>query len=436
MTDSACRIVYYIMYAVELFFVGEAAFHNRVKGKMRYAVMIAVYLSVIIPTVLFLDDYSLIELGLNAALYLFLFQGKITLRLAHFWGVYIVTSAIESMVGGLGIFLLMVPFKGFGINAVRSEMVKLLLAIVSAACTLYIIRKKWAQKLIGYVCALKWYQYIAVMLLTLSGILLLVISEALLEYIDNSSKIGILLFVTVFILLGTTFVGIFWFAFSIYSRNYYLRQNQLKEEIIYSQQKYYRKMYESDREWRKFRHDIRSQLGCLQLLLADGNTKQALEYLDKIGNHFEKLTLQEFHTGSEILDVIIGQKCLESKKKGIRIIVEGSMSTTDFIDIYDLCVLFSNALDNSIEACERLQEREKVITVSIVIHRKVMFFRFMNPATLEMYEILKQGGTSKKDSQKHGFGVENMRTIVNRNGGEMKYIWKDQMLILEIYFEL
>lgn len=436
MTDSACRIVYYIMYAVELFFVGEAAFHNRVKEKIQYVVMIAVYVAVIIPTVLFMDDYFLIELGLNAAIYLFLFQGKITLRLVHFLGVYLFTSAIEGMVSAIGIFGLMMLLKSFHVSAVRSEMVRLLLAIVSAVCTLYIIRKKWAQKLIGYLCALKWYQYIAVILLTLSGILLLVISEVLLEYIDNSSKIGILLFVTVLILLGATFVGIFGFAFSIYSRNYYVRQNQLKEEIIYSQQKYYRKIYESDRELRKFRHDIRSKLGCLQLLLADGNTKQALEYLEKIGNHFEKLTLQEFHTGSEILDVIIGHKYLESKKKGIRIIVEGKMSTTDFIDIYDLCVLFSNALDNSIEACERLQDREKVITVSIVLHRKVMFFQFMNPATPEMYEILRQGRTSKKDSQKHGFGVENMRTIVNRNGGEMKYIWKDEMLILEIYFEL
>ncbi len=436
MTDSACRIVYCIMYAVELFFVGEAAFHNRVKEKIRYVVMIAVYVSVIIPTVLFMDDYFLIELGLNAAIYLFLFQGKIILRLTHFLGVYIVTSAIESMVSGIGIFLLMTPLKSFHVSAVRSEIVRLLLAIVSAVCTLYIIRKKWAQKLIGYLCALKWYQYIAVILLTMSSILLLVISEVLLEYIDNSSKIGILLFVTVIILLGTTFVGIFYFAFSIYSKNYYLRQNQLKEEIIYSQQKYYQKIYESDRELRKFRHDIRSQLGCLQLMLADGNTKQAMEYLDKIGNHFEKLTLQAFHTGSEILDVIIGQKYLESKKKDIRIIVEGKMSRTDMIDIYDLCVLFSNALDNSIEACERLQDREKVITVSIVNHRKVMFFQFKNPATLEMYEILKQGGTSKKDSQKHGFGVENMQTVVNRNGGEMKYIWKDETLILEIYFDL
>lgn len=436
MTDSVCRIVYYIMYAVELFLVGESAFHNRVKEKIRYVVMIAVYVAVIIPTVLFMDDYFLIELGLNAVIYLFLFQGKITLRLAHFLGVYLFTSAIEGMVSGIGIFLLMKPLKSFHVSAVRSEIVRLLLAVVSAVCTLYIIRKKWAQKLIGYLCALKWYQYIAVILLTLSGILLLVISEVLLEYIDNSSKIGILLFVTVLILLGATFVGIFWFVFSIYSRNYYVRQNQLKEEIIYSQQKYYQKIYESDRELRKFRHDIRSQLGCLQLLLADGNTKQALEYLDKIGNHFEKLTFQAFHTGSEILDVIIGQKYLESKKKGIRIIVEGKMSTTDFIDIYDLCVLFSNALDNSIEACERLQDREKVITVSIVIHRKVMFFQFMNPSTSEMYEILRHGRTSKKDSQKHGFGVENMRTIVNRNGGEMKYIWKDETLILEIYFEL
>ncbi|MDE6620340.1 MAG: hypothetical protein K2K74_07615, partial [Lachnospiraceae bacterium] len=217
MMDSVCRIVYYIMYAAELFLVGEAAFHNRVKEKIRYVVMIAVYISVIIPTVLFMDDYFLVELGLNAAVYIFLFQGKIILRLTHFLGVYIVTSAIESMVSGIGIFLLMMPLKSFHVSAVRSEVVRLLLAIVSVVCTLYIIRRKWAQKLIGYLCALKWYQYIAVILITLSGILLIVISEVLLEYIDNSSKIGIILFVTVAFLYGTTFLGIYYIAFIIYT---------------------------------------------------------------------------------------------------------------------------------------------------------------------------------------------------------------------------
>lgn len=65
-----------------------------------------------------------------------------------------------------------------------------------------------------------------------------------------------------------------------------------------------------------------------------------------------------------------------------------------------------------------------------------MFFRFSNPAAPEMYAALKQGKTSKADCHKHGYGIENIRTVGKRNGGEMEYIWKDGILALEIYFEI
>ncbi|MDE7274687.1 MAG: GHKL domain-containing protein [Lachnospiraceae bacterium] len=436
MTDQVCRIVYYIIYAVELFWVGEAIFHDAVREKHRYVGMAVVYVAVIIPTVLFAGNYFLIELGLNIAIYICLFRGKITLRLARFLRVYIFSSAIESVVSGIGYVLLRIPLKSIHVSALRSEIVRLLFAVVSIAFTVFMVRKKWVQKLIKYLHELKWYQYIAVILMITTGILLLVICEVLLEYIGNNSEIETILFITVIVLLGTTFAAFFWLASSIYSRNHYLKQNQIKEEIINAQQKYYQGIYENDRELRKFRHDIRSQLGCLQLLLTEGKTNQAVAYLESIGNHLEKLTLQKFYTGSEILDAVMQQKYLEAKKKGVSINVEGKMTKPDFIDVYELCILFSNALDNGIEACEKLQDREKVIMVSLVEHRKVIFFQIANPATQEMYEVLKQGVTSKKNSQKHGFGVKSIQDIVQRNRGELEYIWKDGILALEICFEI
>lgn len=158
--------------------------------------------------------------------------------------------------------------------------------------------------------------------------------------------------------------------------------------------------------------------------------------MQRIGKHFEELALFQYHTGSEILDVIIHQKYLETKEKGIKMKLEGRMDKTDSIDDYDLCILFSNALDNCIEACGKMQNAEKEIMISVLTHRKVLFFRFSNPATLEMYSTLKQGKTSKADWLRHGYGVENIRIVVKRNGGELNYIWEEGILTLEIFFEI
>lgn len=436
MTDQICRIVYYILCSVEMFLVGEAIFQDRVREKSRYAAMAVMYVGVIIPTVLYVEDHFWIEIGLNIAIYIFLFQGRIARRLARFWGVYLFVSVTESIVSAIGYFLMRLPLQSINVSAVRSEIVRLLFAAANFVFTLYIVRRRWVQKLIASFRELKWYQYVVVVLMALSSMCLLVIIELLLEYVRNSSEIGTMVLILLIVLLGTTFATFFWLASSIYSRNHYLRQNQIKEEVINAQRKYYQSIYENDNELRKFRHDIRSQLGCLQLLLTEGKTEQAIIYLKSMGHHLEEMTIQQFHTGNDILDAVVQQKWLEAKKKGIRIDIEGSMTKPDFMDVYELCILFSNALDNGIEACENLQDQKKVITVSIVEHRKVIFFQITNPATPEMYEVLRQGRTGKADSQRHGFGVKSIQDVVQKNGGEMDYRWEEGILTLEIYLAM
>ena len=83
-----------------------------------------------------------------------------------------------------------------------------------------------------------------------------------------------------------------------------------------------------------------------------------------------------------------------------------------------------------------MQDHEEVITVSILTHRNTVLFRFTNPATAKMYEAIRHGGTTKADSQNHGFGMENVRRVVDQNGGEIEYLFEDGKLIIEMYFEV
>ena len=148
------------------------------------------------------------------------------------------------------------------------------------------------------------------------------------------------------------------------------------------------------------------------------------------------MAIQTYHTGSEILDVIINQKIQEARKKGIGIEIEGKIDKPDFMDTYDLCALFSNILGNSIEACETMQDKEELITVSILTHRNTVLFQFINPATAEMYEALREGRTTKTDKRNHGFGMKNIQRVVNKHGGKIETLFENGKIIIEIYFEI
>ena len=435
MAELILEIIYYLVYAVELFLISDGIFHNKVRERVKYAIVAGVYLLVIIPAVLLLKNTVFIILALNIFMYIALFQGNIFSRIVHYVGVSLLVNMAESIVFGAGVILLGLSLKPLEISAVRSGELSLLFAIVITAVILYIIDRKWTQNFILYFRSLNWFQYLVITMIVWSGILLLGIITVMPEYIEDQNESGMLFGLTI-IFMATAFIGVFLLVINVYGKDYYLRQNKVKEEIIHVQQMYFQNIYDNDREMRKFRHDISSQLRFLGLLLADGKTDEALEHLQIIGSHFEELAIPKYNTGNKILDVIINQKVQEAKTKGINIELEGKMDKPDFMDTYDLCTIFSNMLDNSIEACETLQNDEGQIAVVIFTHRNTVLFQFTNPATAEMYEAIKHGRTTKINSENHGFGMENVRRVVDKYGGEAEYLFKDGKLVVEMYFEI
>lgn len=415
--------------------MGEAIYHNKVEQRGKYIAMAGTYLLITVPAVLFLDHNGFVILAMNGLMYMVLFRGNFISRIAHFVSVYLLINLVESFVFGIGAVLLRPSLEPMEVNPIRSGEFSLLLAVVITISILYIVNRKRTQNLILYFRSLNRLQALVIAAILWSGILLLGSITGIPKYTEDKNENGILLGLTI-IFMGAVLSGVILWAFNAYGKSYYLEQSKIKEEIIHVQQIHCQNVCDNDREMRKFRHDMNSQLRFLELLLADGKTEDALRHLQKMGNHFEELTIPKYHTGNEILDVLISQKAQEAKERGIDLAFEGRMDKPDFMDTFDLCTLFSNALDNSIEACGVVGDQKGVVTVCVLTHENTVLFVFKNPATAEMYQALKQGGTTKADRKNHGFGVENIRRVVNRKEGEINYYFKDGELTIEIYFEV
>ena len=141
------------------------------------------------------------------------------------------------------------------------------------------------------------------------------------------------------------------------SKNYYKRINQLEDEQIITQRIYYKKLLDNYSELRRFKHDYKNQLIVLQSYLEQDKIEYAKQYI-KNSNEYVN-SLERYHTGCFVFDALLDYKNQKAGKHNTSIKCSGNFNPLSLDDV-DLCIIFGNALDNAIEACEKIvTETEK-----------------------------------------------------------------------------
>lgn len=103
-----------------------------------------------------------------------------------------------------------------------------------------------------------------------------------------------------------------------------------------------------------FRHDIKNHLLVLDGLLKNGKLEESRAYLKKLETVSNSLSFP-YQTGNPVVDILLGEKAGLAKINGIEVEVSLILPRSSRIDDFDLCVIFSNALDNAISACKCIQ---------------------------------------------------------------------------------
>ncbi len=103
-----------------------------------------------------------------------------------------------------------------------------------------------------------------------------------------------------------------------------------------------------------FRHDIKNHLSVLNGLLNGGKLEESKAYLQKLESASVMLSFP-CQTGDPVVDILLGEKLGLAKAVGISVEVSLLLSRPCGIDELDLCVIFANALDNAIRACQAVK---------------------------------------------------------------------------------
>lgn len=147
----------------------------------------------------------------------------------------------------------------------------------------------------------------------------------------------------------------------------------------------------------------------------------AEQYLNSVTQEqTDRLFLVNSHHA--ILDALFNTKATEAIQKGIEIDFElNDLSALPF-DVSDMVVLFSNLLDNAIEACEKINSN-RVIRVSAVLKQSFLFSIRNTTLPVEIKnDTIK---TTKPNAHLHGFGLSNIKLILNKYHADFVMDYED-----------
>ena len=225
----------------------------------------------------------------------------------------------------------------------------------------------------------------------------------------------------------------------VISRRFVLNKILLQEEYISAELDYINQYKQNQNEIRAFRHDIINNLSMLSVLHKEKNHEAVQEYIDTLLGNVKSMS-PKFITGDEMLDCIVGMKATKMEEEGIDFSLEGVLDGGLGMKPVDVCSIFANALDNAIEACEKIpKDLDRWIKLSVKRTDKFFLIKLKNTMDMEekthiLPKLFVDGEqiTTKKDKAHHGFGVHNMKATILRYEGIEKVDIEDGVFTLSI----
>lgn len=170
-------------------------------------------------------------------------------------------------------------------------------------------------------------------------------------------------------------------------------------------------------EIRGLKHDLRNHLENISAY-ARGNVELE-NYLRQMNLTIEKLNFAD-KTGNPITDIIFHKIRQQARKKNILFKANFFCPNGGRFDIYDLSVILNNALQNAIEAADKV-DCEKFIEIKSYERGGLFLIEIENNFEGEInFDEKNFPVTTKPDKKIHGIGLENIRRCAKKYLGDVE----------------
>ncbi|GLC82273.1 sensor histidine kinase [Lacrimispora brassicae] len=198
-------------------------------------------------------------------------------------------------------------------------------------------------------------------------------------------------------------------------------QEQLSRQMVHYQSN--KKFTES---FRVFRHDYKRIMTSVRFLLQNREYEKATQVLDDVSNSMQqKLLSHKSYSNNVLLDAMIQDAARICEEKGISFSAQAYLSEKSQMSDLDIVCVFSNAIDNAIEACSKILGQDQFIRIMSSGTSEWDTIEIVNSFNGELAGAGKRPETTKRNKDFHGLGLRIIEEIIENLGGVL-YIEPDQ----------
>lgn len=208
----------------------------------------------------------------------------------------------------------------------------------------------------------------------------------------------------------STFLAFYLFARTQH-QNQIIRYQEQAEQQMRFQLQHMDETILSQNKLRAMRHDMNSHLIALKSFFDARDFKGGSRYIENLDTQFQQAALS-VTTGNNALDSVLSAKRSLAESKGIAFHTKIKIQENLPIAPEDCSIIFGNALDNALEACERLPaDAGKSINLFLQQDATTIFCKITNTAPPNTEKTFL---TSKADKVNHGFGMKNIKEALEK----------------------
>lgn len=170
------------------------------------------------------------------------------------------------------------------------------------------------------------------------------------------------------------------------------------------------------------RHDFNHYLGCIYGLMRLKKYDEMEKYIQDITNQASEFNLI-VNIKNPIIMSLLNIKLAKAKNANIEVDLSINIQDDIKIESIDLSSIIGNLLENAIEACTKLPENERKIGIEILNKNENLVIKITNTKenkSIDTRKIIEQRYTTKGDKENHGYGLINVRNIIEKYNGLIK----------------
>lgn len=222
--------------------------------------------------------------------------------------------------------------------------------------------------------------------------------------------------------------------FSFLVRISQVNKKEMEMQILHMQLEQQEKsMCETDLRYEQIstiRHDMKNYISCALMLAENGDYDHLKEYLSELSSAKLSETHQYIQTESRVLNAVLNNKLSIAAENNIETecVITGKLGKIREIDI---SILFSNLLDNAIEACVK-NNIPSTININMKENSSYLVIRITNTYDEDTLGSNPSLQTTKSDKPNHGFGLKSVTDITSKYSGSINFKQENNKFIAEI----